>query len=265
MNIPTKVAGPAILIFDDDPAILEWARTRFHGATSLGVVAAESLAEAWQLIHEQRVRFSAIVSDISVAPGKHDLEHRLQSGLDLLEEAARIRPDIPVYALSIWSDEKKLREQAKERGIKIKRWFQKLSSEPFWTQIENELLADCDQSKRRPSVFARVFGTGTVQNKPHPITRTYLQLLPSGYEVVTPIEVVCHSEDGLWEADSPTLGLLEAGVGETLEEALENLGEIIVDQYETLKSAVPTEISGYAAATLDSLRAHVRRKVAEAA
>jgi hypothetical protein len=261
MNVPTF--APTVLVFDDDPAVLELARSRFYAYTSLGVVTAESLNEARRLIDERRIRFHAIVSDISVVPAKQDVEHGLQSGIDLLEYAAKQRPDISSYVLSVWAESPKYKDQSEERGLKILRWFQKLApvkdevdKEAFWNFIERELYAaklGIVISDSEPDSIPE-----TVRTRLHPITRTYLQSLPDAFEIVTPIEVLCRNDEGSWLADAPSLGLLQPGVGETLEDALENLGELVVEQYQTFDRAEENEISGYAENIFKIFKEHVK-------
>jgi hypothetical protein len=251
--------APAVLVFDDDPAVLDWVRMHFHTDTPVGIVTAGTLSEARKLISERRVQFVAVVSDMSVAPEKHDKEHGLQSGIDLLQFASRERPDVLRFAISIWGDmQTRFLADAIERGLKIQQWFQKSAPNPFWMDIAREVYPE----KKQRSVSAKQHARLVTQ----PGTKkTYLQSLPEPFEVVFPIEVICRKDEDFWLADATALGLLQPGIGETIEEALDDLGELIVEQYENFELALQDEVSTYAESTFKALKDHVRRKAVKAA
>lgn len=263
--------SPTVLIVDDDPAVLDIARQEFYQHTSLGVVVMDNLCDARKLIDEKRVHFNAVMADLSIMPDKRDPMHNLHDGIDFLAYIAEKETnDIPKYVLSVYNDVPSYRDRSKSRNLVIEAWFPKLvfgtgdsDAEAPWHQIERELFRRrleenpalselLDDEDRSPKSFS-----DAVRKKIRPIVRTYLQELSDPYKVILPIEVVCRNEDDTWMADALQLGLLQAGVGETMEEALENLGDLIAEQYQTFQEADPGEIEGYAAKVFETFKEYV--------
>ena len=78
--------------------------------------------------------------------------------------------------------------------------------------------------------------------------KTYLQELDEEYIVKEPIEVICTiDEDNIVSANALKLGLLQNGEGENIEEALDELANLIIDQKKFFDQEDENNIYGYAA------------------
>ncbi len=255
--------SPTVFIVDDDPSILAIVRRRFYCNTSVGVVVADNLASARQMM-DIGVKFDAVIADLAIPPDKQDPENNLQNGLDFLDLVRHRLPDVSQYVLSVWSDEHAYREQATERNLPIREWIQKFrfDSKESWNEIERHLYGRRLESAPNGISADEVYGEGSgfaelVRQRLKPIIRTYLQDLPEPYRVTRPIEVVARKEDGTWLADALHLGVLQPGTGDSLAEAIDELGFLIVAQYEQFKEADPTKIEGFAVEAYESIKAYI--------
>ena len=263
--------SPTVLLVDDDPAVLDLALRRFYAQTSLGVVVVDNLSAASELVKHSAIRFNAVVADLSIMPNKQDEQNKLHDGLDFLKFIKR-RKGGPFYnyILSVYADVETFRSRARREKLDIRAWFQKLDfgssdadNKAPWHVIERDLYMQCFGNDPDLAALVQSFGedeeafSDAVRKKLRPITRTYLQALPEPFRVKVPIEVICRHEEDSWTADALNLGLLQSGYGETIGDALEELGELIADQFNTFNEATPTKLEGYAGEVFDRFRKHI--------
>lgn len=266
--------SPTVLIVDDDPAVLDLATRRFYKQTSLGVLVADNLADARHFLEDAKIRINAILADISIMPEKQDQMSSLHDGLDFLAYAKKSfvgnkMPNVPAYVLSVYADVRTYRQRSVEMGLDVKEWFQKLSfddnlaSAP-WNRIERDLyrMRFCSDPAMEKK-FGACEGSDNdfaelVRNTLRPITRTYLQALPDRNLLVkVPIEVICRQEDHCWLADALHLGVLQAGAGDSVEEALDDLSQLIEEQFRTFQNAELPGLEGFAEEAFRALRRHI--------
>ena len=266
----TQTFSPTVLLFDDDPAVLQFARRRFLDQTSLGVIVVETLSEAKKLIDNNSLRFDAIISDLFVEAGKDDPINNLNDGIDLLAYAKQARPDVARFVLSVFSERKAFVERATENNLGVIKWFHKLDAgaQPEerttapWHTVERYLVKSLLNSGDISSVIgSNIIDvdalSDVVREKIVPTVRTYIQELESPYRVDVPIEALCRKEDNYWIADAIHLGLIQSGVGDTKREALEYLAEAIQEQYSTLREAEESNLDDLTTKLLSEYRKHI--------
>ncbi|NTW33409.1 MAG: response regulator [Bacteroidetes bacterium] len=260
--------APTVLIVDDDPAMLDIISRRFYENTSLGVLTIDNLKEAHSVVSENRVHLDAILSDISFTPRTQDADHDIYDGLDLIQYTSKLLPDLPHYVCSVYSKEPSYKKRAKEMGIKLINWYPKLEIDVDkpWNDIERQLYKMALDSNEELGEKAANEGfllpndegkmMDWIRSSIRPTRQTYITSLPLPYRVVHPIRVICEEDRkaGLVTAEAPNLGLIIPGQGATVEDALEELADIIVEQYNDFIAADSLSIVGYAAKVFKQLR-----------
>jgi len=92
-------------------------------------------------------------------------------------------------------------------------------------------------------------------------SETFITELSSDlYELIKPIRVVCSKIDGLYNAEAPEIGLILPGIGETEEEAVAHLTEMLVEQYEDCLGQDEHLIVGHAAIVFAKLQGYISDK-----
>lgn len=266
--------SPSVLLIDDDTSIMRYLRQNFHENTSVGVLTATRLEDAREIIDSADVHLDAVVSDLLFdQPSSTDPDHGLRDGIDALAYAKRRRPDADRYVLSFWVTEENRRLDADNRQIDVKRWMPKMFYDPgeeektIWAQIERDLIERHlraegeDDLNREPPDNLSVEDTmlETMRKLKFPM-RTYLQNLESDdFVLVKPIEVICtQDEEGLIVAMPRKIGLMEEGVGESVDFALSDLGRIILDEKKVGVGGVPVDkLLGLAKQVRDKLDEYV--------
>jgi hypothetical protein len=249
--VPTYL--PTVLVVEDDPAMNSYLCERFHGETSVGVVRAITLTEAKQLIDTPEIHFSAVIADLFFEASKSDPDDHLSDGLDLLNYCKGVRPAVAQYVYSIFSEKDAEHAKAHELGLSIKSWFQKAWHPPGrrapdapWACVERDLIEH--SLHQDPFLKDRLEQLGWKEEVPTPVIsetirgalrfamRTYIQQLETGYQLMRPVEVICTREDsGEVRAHAPRFALASDGVGDTVDEALVDLGETLIDIIEIRK------------------------------
>ena len=272
-----RTFSPTVMLVDDDPAILDVLSRRFYEHTSLGVLAVNNLQDALSIICSEETSVDAIVCDLSFTETTQDESNALYDGLDFLHKAAKERPDLPLYICSAYSDHDAFRAKGREIGVGAKNWFQKLEMDAKkpWEQIERNLYRSVLRSDKKLYQKAKDNGftddtddrelIDLIRNRIKPIRETFLPTLSPLYKTLKPIRVVCeeHEEEGQEKrvvAEAPSLGLIVPGEGATVENALEDLSDIIVEQYKEFVEMNPCLIVGYAEKVFERLRVHIIEK-----
>lgn len=262
---------PTVLVVDDDPAILDILSRRFFDNTSLGVLTLDNLEDAHSVVVSGKVHIDAILSDLSFTPRTQDFVHHLFDGLDLIKFVLEHKPKLPNYICSVYSRESSYQERAKELGLELDKWFPKLEIdvEKPWHRIERDLYRAALEANKDLAEKARHDGLSQyndddllidwIRSSIRPVRQTYLQSLPAPFRTLLPIRVICEEDDNteLVSAEAHSLGLILPGQGESVEEALEDLGQIVVEQYKDFLSTDPRHIVGYAAKVFEKLKAYV--------
>ena len=273
---------PTILIVEDDPPSLEILRRRFYEKTSLGVLACRNLKDANRIVMSGNYPVDAVLSDLSFVPGTRDEENGLHDGIDFLSAVHQKIPDMPQYTCSVYGAEKKYQERSRELKLDIREWYSKLAIDAPtnegtpWTKIERDLYRDAlvannsSIADRIREAGLRICDEGAsgedivewVRNGIRPLRRTYLQEIEhSNYSVNTPIRVICEEANGVVTAEASQLGLIIPGEGETVEEALEDLGQLIIEQFEDFLETEPAYIVGYAEKVFEKIKQHISIKL----
>lgn len=234
----TSTYAPAVLLVEDDRPAREYFRDKLNEETSIGVIVARDLREARSLL-ESKVQIDAIVADLFFDLDKDDPVHNLHDGLDILKFSASTHPAALQYVNSFWADREGYIEKADKLRLPIKTWFSKQfrmpgDTEAPWAQVERDLIqrrlsqewADPEEGS---SDFSELKATEAIRRKIPVIKRTYIQeLIDTRFTVIKPIEVMSwRNEDAFVHASAIKLGLLTDGVGESVQEALASLMELI--------------------------------------
>jgi hypothetical protein len=263
--------SPVALIIDDDPVMAGRVRKGFLSETSLGVLEAHDLTTAYIYIKDQELKIDVVVTDLGFVGANRDPDNNLNDGLDFIAEVSKYRPDSESYVLSVNSDNSVLHQDAEERKLSIAAWFPKLggTAKP-WREVELACLvktlkrsANLREHAREQGIDLRDYASDEsiadkVRNSLTLPRITYLPQLPEEYEIIRPIEVLCVSEGSAGvRASAPYIGLIAEATGEDVEEAMENLADLIVQEIHFFEEQ-ETEPIGYAAHVRDMLQRFVR-------
>lgn len=259
---------PTVLLVDDDPACIKYWHDKIHNETSIGVLVANSLKEGTNLL-TKNINIDAVLADIFFEEKDADISNHIYDGIDFLCLCNKQRPKVLNYILSYFADDKEWHKKAKKEKIKVKRWIAKVwykgeEVKAPWVIVERDLIRnswednDIIQEKikemglKPPDDLDAVTEYVRKLNLPR---RTYLQSLnTAGIILKKPIEVICIQENKEnIQASADCLGLLQKGVGNTVDEALEDLADIIVSQKKSLDSESNENIVGYAALVKEQL------------
>jgi len=260
---------PTVLIVDDDELVTRrWSR-EFLGNTSLGVIVANSLKEAADLVEEGGVNIDAVVADMYFGYGTSDDARDLGDGLAFLAWTRKQGLDVPLFVISANVDMIDYRKRSEALDLHVVEFFDKFSfgatGESIWMRIQRAIL---EQKVGGPDGLAVLAGSASVEESASTealnralsrlqlAVRTYLQQLPDkSFKILKPIEVICVAQtDGTVKAYAPALGLLTVAQGESVREALELLGEAIGVEAQSLMKASPNGLSEYAALMVTKLR-----------
>jgi response regulator of citrate/malate metabolism len=237
---------PTVLIIDDDVAVTSYLRERFHEETPLGALTANTMRDAKTLLESEDLPIHVVIADLFFQTQHRDSENNLTDGIDILKLAKDKRPDVDQYVFSVWSRRDMEQRKAKELGLDVKEWFHKmffdasLQEKTPWRQISREQLTKelknsdrlCERFKEKGlkaddnlEEIAALFNETTTPKT------TFLQALnDDGYILKKPIRVRWSVEDDEDFVVKDMIGLLTEGVGETLDEALDDLAEQLVSE-----------------------------------
>lgn len=280
MKATKRTYSPAVLLVDDDISVRRMIRQKFHKETSIGVIVSRDLSEARTIIDDDKIEFDAIISDIVFESGTNDPKYDLYDGIDLLGYSKKKRPKLSEYVISCWADTKPYHERAEQNGSQIEDWFQKLAFglsqdvKAPWITIERDLIKKALQNDVTFQERAKSLGLQSnadediealaerARDSLCPTIHTYIQELEDdNFTVVHPIEVYCRQINiNQAVASALKLGLLQEGEGENIEDALENLKEIIVDQIEFFENEDKGNIVGFAKLAMERLNYYVEKK-----
>ncbi len=268
----SQTFAPTVLVVDDDPSILDIFSRRFYEDTSLGVLATGNLKDAQSAISDEDVQLDAVVSDIAFTQETQDAENNLYDGLDFLRKALKEKPSMPIYVCSVYSDRKIYKAKAKKMGLTAKTWFQKLEfdGKKPWEKIERDLYDSALENDKEllEKVKKNGFDQDVINNELldwirtniRPIRQTYLQTLPRPLKILKQIRVFCeevHEEDSEKRkitAEAPGLGLIIPGQGDSVEEAMEDLSDIIYEQYNDFIRTKPQDLVGHAKKVFENMQ-----------
>jgi len=264
-----------VLLLDDDEACTDVWREKFQDETSVGVLVANSIAEARQIVAQTGIHIDGVVADHRFEVGKDDPENGLFNGLDFLGLMAKQYPRVRRYALSFYAGRNDFLDDVKSRGLDIARIFPKLfyfRKEDLlpWQEVEKDLLtcwltAHYDTEVLEESAGEIALSPSTIASYVQRIRvpmRTYLQAVPdSDLIVLKPVEVICIKEEqDVVRATAPNLGLLVDGCGASVSEALDDLAGILATQYEVFTREEPERYVDYAAQVRARLLEHIGRR-----
>ena len=268
--------APTVLIVDDDVMVTQrWAR-EFHQRTSLGVVIANTLADAARIVESKEASFDAVVADLYFQAAAIDAKRRIGDGVDLLEWLSKNGVDVPTFVISASSEMVDYKRRIESSALSVEKYFDKFSSAgtmPAWIDIQRSVLrrkfgTDSAVASYLDSTIGADGPVGIdfvndMLSRLQLSVRTYLQQLPSdsAYNVAKPIEAICVAEDvGVVRAYAPALGLLAGAQGETVEDALRALGEQISVEADVLLKEPAGVLSAYAQRVADRLGEFLRKR-----
>jgi CheY-like chemotaxis protein len=268
--------APVVLVVDDDPNVLVRLRRGFLEDTTMGVLTAGDLTSAASFLADRSLKIDALVTDLG-SSFQSGPDSDLRDGLDLVDYAARIRPEIPIWILSAVADDGAYQDRARTRLLPIQAWFAKFGGlQVPWKAIEPKcwfraLMGNLMGGEGEASILDLAMTAGIdlrsveadaalvkqIRKTLHPIRRTYLTNLPEPFSAIKPIvALVREEEEGVHLASAPDLGFIAHAQGADAEEAMETLSCLIVAETEfLLKQARP--VSGYAAYVREKLAAAV--------
>jgi CheY-like chemotaxis protein len=265
--------APTVLVVDDDKLVTKrWVR-EFHRSTSLGVVVANSLRDAADIVEDKEVQIDAVVSDIVFDYQTDDQARHLGDGIDFLEWLEKsLAISIPKFVISASIEMSAYRQKAQQKALRVEGFFDKFSSagnEPAWMQIQravirrkfgsdSDIAVMLDQAvgdEGRPGIDL----VNQAMSRLQLTVRTYIQDLPATDNVraVKPIEAICIAKDGRIHAYAPSLGLLAETSGDTVSEALDELANAISLEAYGLLENQPAKLSDYAGRVADRLRKYI--------
>ncbi|MFD0894265.1 response regulator [Luteolibacter ambystomatis] len=261
--------SPVALIVDDDEAVVARLSRNFLRETSMGVLVAQTLSEAADLIENDDVRIDALVMDLNFREGTRDDSRDLRDGLDFIQFAQKARQEVPTAVVSVEGDDADRKTQAQRMKIRVNSWHPKLGQQPGplspWATVERACLTktlktDRDFRSRLKQLGIEVQDLLTdeaIAEKVRKVVRfprlTYLTNLGSDFEAIRPIEVICSQVGkGRYSASAIQIGMLTSGEGENLDEAVEDLAGILVEEAKLYLSG-DYEPMGYAAKVRDNL------------
>lgn len=274
----TPTYSPTVLLIDDDPSISKYIRNRFHSETSIGVVTANRLDEAREIALDKKIHLDAVLADIVFEGGTDDPEHQIYDGIDFLSFLKDKRPKVSQYVVSCWADVSTYHQRSKKLKLHVEEWFQKLSFgvkpslKSPWIKVERDLYKKALSKDRTLNqrlneleikfdneIEPEIISEHIRHSLKLPI-KTYIQDIGVEYLVKQPIEVICMiDEQNIVAANALRLGLLQQGGGKNVEEAIDDLINIIRDQLVVFKQEKTDNIIGYAALVKDNLDTFIER------
>jgi hypothetical protein len=267
--------SPAVLIIDDDRGVTEYLREKFHEQTSVGVLVANDLNEAKQFIDDKEISFDAIIADIFFEKAKKAPNLDLNDGIDILNYGMQKRNGLKKYVLSFWADREREHERVKELKLDVAYWLKKMvfskDSDPTspWAVVERDLLKGRFAAVKKEASDLGIAPPEDLDSLSdlyrktiQPVVRTFIQPMESErYVIVKPIEILCiKGVDGQYRSHPRKIGLFEEGVGETIDESINELAKIIIDQYADFEVELDDHVHHYARVVRDQLAAYVARK-----
>lgn len=271
-----KLVSPTVLVVDDEMRFGIGFKRALLDRGAIGSVVVDNIPDAVRLLLDSSIHFDALLADLYFETGE-DAQRELFDGLDLIEFAAKHRPEIDSYAVSAHADAYLYKRKLVERRIPAKHLFDKRT---FGLLDEDGDVTGADQPwnvvrldvyRRRiaqdPSLESRVdehFGEGAdsrqllgdILASVAAPTVTYIERLDPPLVARCPIEVLCTPmSDGTVCASAPHLGLLVDAFGDTGSGAVDALRDLISSHAIELLS--DDEFTGYAAALRSHLSAHI--------
>ncbi len=268
-QLPTTV-----LVVDDDEAVLRRVSREALLRTNLGVLVAESMAQAVEILNSG-VPLGAILVDLNFRPSTRDPGRNLNNGLDLLELAASENPQLSRYVLSVDAADRAFERRAADKKFTVRRWFNKLAADTAqlnpWDGIERDIIRDAlfAEPSFRAANGAEDFDPGELASMDEVVDRVrrtlaypriaYIQSFETRPDltVIKPIEVVVRRVGGGYEARAVDIPLLIDGSGDDPVEAIEDLSDSLVEEIDTLVGA-GERATGYAQYLVEIFREHVR-------
>lgn len=270
----TRMYAPVALVIDDDPFAAGRVHREFLTKTSLGVLEARDLETAYRFIRDPNLKIDVVVTDVGFTPEtRYEDDHlELHDGLDFIAQVERLRPDLESYILSVLVKAKAYHDRATKEGLRIAAWVDKLDSADVYRDVERACMvkalkrdSEFRDSARAAGVDVRDFASDEaiadrIRNTLVLPRLTYLRRLPTPFEISQPIEVLCvkETDDECYRASAPHIGLITDATGDTVQDALDKLGDLIVAEFEFFEQATHAVV-GYAAHVRDMLGMFVRR------
>lgn len=261
---------PTVLIVDDDHLVTRrWSR-EFLSQTSLGVVVANSLSQAADLIEAGEVNIDAVVADLFFGYDTTDDIRNLQDGLQFLDWTQKQGLSVPLFVISANAEMVDYKKRSEELKLRIVEFFDKFdfhgSGESIWMRIQRAILEKkigggglvaLEEGEAADPASAEALNR--ILSRLQLAVRTYLQELPRApFYIHQPIEVICVAQtDGSVKAYAPSLALLTVGQGESVREALEDLSDVIETEAETLLSPESGALSEYATIMRERFERHI--------
>ena len=244
--MPFQTFLPTVLVIDDDRAITTYMRKNFHENTTLGVLIANDMSDAKKILDDKALSIDTIVADLNFEKPYQCPEEGLIGGIDILDYGKRVRPNADRYVFSIWSERDEEHDQAKMLNLEIKAWLNKMFYDPRdteeapWNKIYLEQLTKrIINNKELERKFKELeFKDRKLEyiadfiNQLNPPRITFLQeLYTEEYALQKPIKILSTvQEDGSVNVKELSIGILTDGIGDTIEEALEDIAAKIIDQ-----------------------------------
>jgi hypothetical protein len=265
---------PVVLIIDQSLGWTGYLRTRFHEETSVGVLVANDLTLAKNLLDQDDININAMITELFFEEQNCAPDLGLWDGVDMLLYCKQRRPSVNVYVLSFFADSKEYRQRTESSKLDPGTWLHKMVFPPGsiltpWAHVERDLI------KPRIERFAREAKqlgwaippdvdefTDIVRKSIRIEIRTYIQSIRlQNLTLKKPIEVICsRNEDDSFRARARKIGLFLDGVGETVEEALEDLELILSDYYADFATARYEPVGDYAQAIWQQLATYVTHR-----
>jgi CheY-like chemotaxis protein len=249
--------APTILLVDDDKLVTRRWRREFHDQTSLGVVVANSLAAAADIVEANDVQIDAVVSDLIFDRGTDDVARHLHTGVDFLSWIINRRQNLPLFVMSATDNMVNFRQSLEDRSVVVEEYFDKFVSaqgqDPAWLRIQHAILLRKFGGRRPAGLPVGHLDDGNLLSEAvsrlQLSVRTYIQELNEypTIRVLKPVEAICVAQDGAIKAYAPSLGLLSSVSGETIAEAVDELSSAIGTEAEfLLKAPKGADLSDYA-------------------
>ncbi len=265
--------SPAVLIVDDDTGITSYLREKFHEMTSVGVLVANDLNQAKDLIDNREIRFDAILADLNFEKAKKAPESHLYDGIDILRYSKEQRNGIKRYVLSFWNDRQEEHERAEEQEVEVRDWLPKMyyadpkSPETPWAILERDLLkariapASAPPREDDDPPADPIDLTDAIRGMfPTPI-RTFIQSLgDDSVYCKRPIEVIClRDESGVYRSHAVRIGLFQEGQGDTVDDSVADLAANILDQFKRFSAEQDEAIRDYARVVRNEMLVYVEK------
>jgi len=275
--------SPVALIVDDDPIVVKRLSREFLRETSMGVLPAYDLRRAANLLADPSVRIDALVTDLNFAGNTRDDANQLSDGIDLVKFAEHERPEAPAFVVSIEADDQVHRQRAKSLKAKVEGWHMKIPRPgvvppalSLWATAERACLSNV--LRKDPDFRARLkdlkidvrdlLDDNAIAEKVRGVMKfprlTYITELGDEFEVLKPIEVMCaRVEKNRYSAGAIQIGVLTTGEGENLDEAVKELGQMLVAEAKFLFGETQSP-AGFAAIVKKNMREFLQVKTASA-